>query len=351
MKEDSQQNRTEDDFPEVVVSKHHRFSLVWVVPMIALVVSAWLIYDSYAKRGTEIEITFDSGSGLVSGKTELQYLGVQVGKVTNIQLDEKLSQVIVTAQLTKSASGLATQGAAFWVVRPEIGMAGVRGLDTILSGPYIGISPGDGKTPQHAFTGLPQQPATGPNESGLNLVLQAEQLASVKVDDPVYYREFQVGKVDQVSLASDAQTVHAHIHIEKDYQNLVRENTRFWNASGIGMDVGLFGAKIKTESLAAILAGGISFATPPNDQMGDRVSNGAVFKLYDEAEKDWLKWSPSISIPDTVAASMPEGNSADAEQEASQDPDNTTVEQPAGTGEVHTSPEHQSKLEGPPSHH
>lgn len=354
MNEETKSTTNKEAYPEAVVVRHHRFSLIWVVPAIALAVAGWLLYKTYANRGTDITITFEDGSGLVSGKTELQFRGVQVGIVNEVRLNDTLKQVIVTARVDKSASGLATQGAAFWVERPEISVSGVRGLDTLLTGPYIGILPGDGKTPQSNFKGLPQQPAAGPNEPGLNLLLQADKLASLKVGAPVYYREFQVGEVDQVSLASDAESVHVHVHIKEDYENLVRENTRFWNASGIGMDLGLLGVKVKTESLQSILSGGVAFATPPNDQMGEKVPDGTVFELYSESQKEWLEWQPTIKVTDTVAESAAfqsaTSSSGDQPAEATTDPDNTTVKQPAGTDKVEDK-KPSVPLKGPPGHH
>ncbi|MGE9295143.1 MAG: intermembrane transport protein PqiB [Puniceicoccales bacterium] len=364
-------NESKDHLPDVIVAEKTGFSIIWIVPLIALAIAGYLIYDTYTKRGEEIEITFKDGSGLVAGKTEIQYLGVQVGIVKSVSLDEKLSQVVVTARLDKSADGLATQGAAYWVVRPEIGIGGIRGLDTLLSGPYIGVEPGDGQTPQTEFTGLPEQPAAGPNEPGLNIILQAEKLGSLKDGDPIYYREFQVGEVDQVSLASDARSVHAHVHIKEDYAPLIRTNTRFWNASGIGMDLSLFGgAKIKTESLSSLLTGGVAFATPDNDAMGGEVQDGAVFKLFDDPEDDWAKWSPTIDLPDTTAllnsqATHPQvaaanGKNATAAETpattASPDPNNATVANPEGTGEVNDNGESSGqkpsvKLPGPPGRH
>lgn len=332
-----------DSLPEVVLTKHSRFSIVWLVPIIAVAVAGWLAYDSYAKRGPTIDITFQDGSGLVAGKTEIQYLGVRVGLVDKVHLDEKLSQVVVKARLDKSASGLAVSDTAFWVVRPEIGAAGIRGLDTLLSGPYIGVSPGRKGDKATSFTGLPEQPPAGPNDPGLNLILQADKMGSLNIGDPVYYREFKVGAVDQVYLASDARSVHTHIHIKAEYAPLVRQNTKFWNASGIGMDIGLFGAKVKTESLAAILSGGVAFATPNNDEMGPAVSNGAVFELFDDMDDDWDKWSPVIELTNS--------DMSVAERAVGSSSNQTTVSQPDGATPIQPSPAPTVAPKGPPGRH
>ncbi|WP_309385828.1 intermembrane transport protein PqiB [Cerasicoccus frondis] len=343
------EQKDKDTLPEVQLTKHQRFSIVWVVPIIAIAIAGWLAYRSLAMRGPEIEITFKDGSGLVAGKTEIQYLGIKVGSVDKVHLDEKLSKVVVKARLEKSAAeaGIASEGAAFWVVRPQIGIGGVRGLDTLLSGPYIGVSPGNGGKTIHQFSGLPEQPPAGPREPGLNIILQAEKLGSLTDGDPVYYREFQVGEVDQVYLASDARTVHAHIHIKAEYAPLVRQNTKFWNASGIGMSLGLFGAKVKTESLSSILKGGVSFATPPNDEMGGSVEDNDVFKLYDEPEDEWSEWAPTIQLTDVMAQLSQAVSAGGIPPEK-----DVTVADPAGAAPVKTPAEKNSQMPTrPPGHH
>lgn len=352
MNQEAKDNTNTGDYPDALLVKHHRFSIIWVVPLIALAVAGWLIYDTYSNRGVDITITFEDGSGLVAGKTLIEYRGVQVGTVQHVRLSENLSDVVVHARLDNSASGLAKEGSEFWVVRPEIGLTGVRGLDTLLSGNYIGLYPGTGKL-QRDFKGLSAPPAAGPGQPGLSLILQAPKLASLQIGSPVYYREFKVGQVDQVSLASDARSVHVHIHIKEGYHNLIRENTRFWNASGIGMDLGLLGVKVKTESLESLLTGGIAFATPPNDSMGGTVTDNTVFQLYDSPKDEWLDWSPTLEVPDTTLASTPPSAPAPSGTPASSssDPDNATVEQPDGTGSVGDAPPASAIPHGPPSHH
>jgi paraquat-inducible protein B len=102
-----------------------------------------------------------------------------------------------------------------------------------------------------------------------------------------------VGRVKGFELANTADNVLIYINIEEPFIELIRENTRFWNASGIGVDFKLFrGVKIRTESLESILEGGIAFATPDNESMGSQVSENVVFKLYDKPDEKWLTWKP-----------------------------------------------------------
>jgi len=197
-----------------------------------------------------------------------------------------------------SAAALVREGAAFWVVRPQVGPAGITGLDTLVSGVYIAAAPGTGE-PTREFTGLEEPQLGSKNAPGLNLVLYSDRLGSLQVASPIYYREIQVGVVESFGLAENAEKVKIYIHISDKYAPLVREKTQFWNASGIKMTTNLLGMTIKTESLASVLAGGIAFGTPDNRRMGAEVKDGTVFELHDAPQKKWLKWKPKILLKKT----------------------------------------------------
>lgn len=282
------------EIPEVVVEKKQRISLVWFIPLIAAGIGVWLVYQALAQSGIPISITFMDGSN-VDAKTLIKFEGVTVGTVKSVSLRKDLNGVIVRAVLDRSAEKLARKGAKFWVVRPRISAGGITGLETLVTGSYIGVLPGNGPSIR-VFQGLESAPPGRMDGSGLHLVLQAEQLGSLHPGAPVYYREVKVGEVEQCELAGNARAVNVHIVLEEKFTPLVRENSRFWNASGIGMSLSLFGAKVRTESLAAVLTGGVAFATPDNAGMGGPVKEGAVFQLADKPEKDWLAWKPEIAL-------------------------------------------------------
>lgn len=283
------------DLPEAVMKKRRKFSVIWLIPIIAVGIGAWLIYQTVVERGIPITISFKNGEGLVSKKTFIHHKGVEVGLVDDVELGPDLKEVIVKATLDKSAAGLAREGTGFWIVRPRVGPAGITGLDTLVSGVYIAASPGTGE-PTREFIGLNEPQVGSKNAPGLNVVLTADRLGSLQVSSPVYYREIQVGIVENYGLAEDSEKVEIYIHIDDRYAPLIRQNTRFWNASGIKMETSLLGMTIKTESLASVLAGGIAFATPNNKRMGPPSKHGDVFKLHDAPEKSWLKWRPEIPL-------------------------------------------------------
>ena len=228
----------------------------------------------------------------------ISYKGVTIGKVKEVAFGKGLQQVNVAALLYPQAEQLAKQGASFWVVEPRFGLAGTSDLDTLISGQYISVLAGDGEA-QTEFRGLESSPHNLISNvaDGLQLSLRAERLGSVKEGVGVYYRQIRVGEVTGYELSGTADGVLIHLSILPAYKMLVRANTRFWNASGLGIDFSLFdGLSIETNSFESIIEGGIAFATPNNNNMGALVENGQKFDLHDKVKKDWLRWKPKIAL-------------------------------------------------------
>ncbi|GAA3940620.1 intermembrane transport protein PqiB [Litoribacillus peritrichatus] len=252
-------------------------------------------YDSAHSEGIKIKIAFKSGDGLQVG-TKLKYLGINVGSVTDVVLNDALDGVTVIVDLNSSAEQLARSGSQFWLVKPELSLVKTTNLETLVTGKYINVSPGSGAQ-QTEFVGLESKPVQEEKSKGLNIVIVTERLGSLKPGVKVLYRDVPVGEVTAFSLAEKANEVEVFINIEDKFAPLVRQNSVFWNASGIGMDFSLFGgAKIKTSSLESILEGGIAFATPPESKMGDAVGHGYRFRLFPEVNERWLSWKPEISL-------------------------------------------------------
>ncbi len=200
------------------------------------------------------------------------------------------------ALLEEHANELAREGSEFWMVKPQLSLTKTANLETLVTGQYISVKPGQGKR-KREFTIRDKPPAVLQQSSGLNLVLVSPRLGSVKAGVPVYYREMVVGSVLGTELAETADHVRIFINIEARYAPLVTEKSKFWNASGINVHFGLFaGAKINTESLESIIGGGIAFATPDNANMGAAAIDGKEFRLYKERKDAWLEWRPVISL-------------------------------------------------------
>ncbi|NOQ45640.1 MAG: MCE family protein [Desulfobulbaceae bacterium] len=255
------------------------------------------LYDDHeaAENSARIKATihFARTEGLKKGVL-VKYNGIEIGKVSKVHYEKDMETITVEAMLEKKAGILLKETTRFWLVRPEFSLSGTQHLDTLLGGPYIAIEPGKGAS-RLEYTALQEEPAIVAERPGLNVVLETDDLFSLKPGDHVYYRRVKVGEVTGVHLSSTFQKVLLNVIIDKPFVSLIRKNTKFWNASGVHVSGGIFsGVSVSTESLEGLLAGGIALATPNNDKMGLMVKDGHSFTLYGEAKDSWLKWSPEI---------------------------------------------------------
>lgn len=250
-------------------------------------------YESASSIGTPIRLFFANGEGLREG-TAIKYQGIEVGEVTGVTLADNLNGVTVQASLTDSAERIARSNTQFWLVKPELGLTKTANLDTLLTGQYITFELNGGQ-PQYKFTALEAPPLLNREETGLNIILRTDQLNSIKEGLDVSYRGVNVGKVTGHSLSETADYVDIYVNIDPRYAPLVRQGSRFWNTSGLDIGFELFGgAKIKSDSIESVLAGGIAFATPEGG--GDIVAADTVFELYQQRDDDWLEWQPKIPL-------------------------------------------------------
>jgi paraquat-inducible protein B len=289
------------NIPKARVKDSAKVSLVWLVPLVAAVIGGYLVWERLWLMGPSIEVLFRDGTGLIANQSIVEYHGVRVGNVRSVTLSADTQKVIVEIRLDRAAANLARSGSAFWIVRPEVGAAGLRGLETIVSGPYIQIEPGSGATKlQKQFVGLEEAPILPSVNKGVEFILSTSGIRSLAHGSPVFYRGAEVGSVEYLSLSENSTVVNVHILIEEKFSALVRANTVFWNAGGINMDLRLLGVSFNAENLKSVVIGGIAFATP--DNYGKVATNKADFVLHDKVEDKWLEWSPSIILTNATVA-------------------------------------------------
>jgi paraquat-inducible protein B len=254
---------SEEELPTPAVQNRRWIPrLVWVVPIAAAVIGISLLIRNWQNTGPRITISFLSGEGLQVGKTLVKYRDVAVGHVSAVELSADHQTVVVSADLSKDAASLLKADTQFWIVRPRIGVGSVSGLDTLLSGVYIGMKTGAATLSEHSFVGLENPPALSHGPRGRELQLHAARAGSLAIGAPVYFRQFQVGRVIDENLLPDGNT-RVTVFVEAPYDGFVKPVTRFWNASGIDVRLGADGLNVQTESLAAVLAGGIAFDDGP----------------------------------------------------------------------------------------
>ena len=267
-----------------VKTRRFSVSLVWIVPIVAVLVGLSLFVHSVMQEGPTITITFKTGSGLTANKTEVKYRNVVIGHVSEVELSDDQKSVNATIKLDKQAESFTRQDSQFWVVRPRIGAGGVSGIDTLLSGDYIGADIGQSETRAKTFKGLENPPAITYGEPGRSFTLHTEDLGSLDIGSPVYYRKIPVGQVVAYALDADGKGVNIDVFIHAPNDAYVTDNTRFWNASGIDVNVGANGFAVKTESLSSLLVGGIAFRAPqysPNDKAA---AEDKTFELFDDQQ-------------------------------------------------------------------
>lgn len=270
-----------DALPRPVLRKRRtNASLIWLVPILAAIVGASLVVNSWLQAGPSITISFQSAQGLSEGKTPVKYKDVVIGKVEKIRLSGDRSHVLVKVALDKSAKAFATRGTRYWVVRPRIGLGGVSGVDTLFSGAYIGADTGDSSTEEDEFKGLETPPAVTHGEPGKSYTLHADDLGSLDIGSPVYFRRIQVGRVVSYQLDKDGKGVSLAVFIDSPNDRFVNGSTRFWNASGVDVSLGANGLKLNTQSLATVLAGGVAFQDPGAPHDTTPVPDGSSFRLF-----------------------------------------------------------------------
>lgn len=262
------------------VKPGHGFSIVWIVPLVALLIGGWLAFKAISEKGPTIKIAFASAEGLEAGKTRIKYKDVEIGKVDEIRLSDDLSTVVVTAELVRESEKFLTDKTRFWVVRARVSGGTVTGLSTVLSGVYIGVDPSRDGTPTREFTGLDVPPVVTTDQPGRHFWVRADRLGSLDVGAPVYYRQIQVGQVVSYGFSPDGEAVDIQLFVEAPHHTKVTENTRFWNTSGIHVDLTADGLKITTESLITIITGGLAFDLPDGLPPGKEAEPDAVFRLY-----------------------------------------------------------------------
>lgn len=277
-----QQHPTRPDAPPPAPVKTRRWnvSLVWLVPIVALLVGASLVVRNWMQEGPTLTITFTTGEGLVANKTEVRYRNLVIGQVTAIELAEDKKSVNATVRLSKEAESFASEDSQFWVVRPRIGAGGVTGLDTLLSGSFIGADAGQSSRRAQHFVGLESPPAITYGEEGKRFFLTAPELASLDIGSPIYYRQIPVGQVISYALDEDGQGVTIGIFIRAPHDAHVTESTRFWNASGIDVALDAKGIRVDTESLATLLAGGLAFGAPDFAAVSAPAAEAHRFPLF-----------------------------------------------------------------------
>ncbi len=266
--------------PKAQVQTKRSFSIIWVVPIIALLIGGWLTFKAMSEKGPVITITFETADGLEAGKTKIKFKDVVVGKVTAIDLSEDRSGVVVTVEMSRNAEAYMTDKTQFWVVRARVAAGEVSGLGTLLSGAYIGCNPSTEGAKSKHYKGLEKPPMITVGMPGSHYMLKSAELGSLDRGSPVYYRGIKVGQVVGYGFDENRDGVNIKVFVHAPFNEKVLQNTRFWNASGIDLTMDATGIKMDTQSLISIMLGGVAFDLPKNQPSLAQAEKESTFSLY-----------------------------------------------------------------------
>ncbi len=298
--------------PQAKIEKGRRFSLVWLIPIVAAGIAGWLAYTTISEQGPTITITFSNAVAVEAGKTKVKHKNADLGVVTKVTLSKDLQTTVITAEMDRSAEPFLDNDTRFWVVRARLSFSGVQGLETLISGAYIEMDPGspdaqadEGDVVKTKFVGLEEPPVVRADVPGTEYTLLADQRRSITPGSPVHFRGMQVGEIVSADLSTDGKHVVFSAFVRKPFDKFVINGSSFWNASGITVTASP-DFEIRTESLATVVAGGVAFDSPDARTLSATLSKAApakhVFILF-KSDQDIVRRTADmdeIQAPETV---------------------------------------------------
>ncbi|KZM42036.1 paraquat-inducible protein B [Marinomonas sp. SBI22] len=276
--------------PEVYVSpakvdQARPISKVWLVPFVALTIGLWMLYFNWSNQGPLITISFDNAEGLEIDITKIKLRDITIGKVVDLKLSDQFDSIELTARLDKNTDPLLKEDSNFWVVKPRVGKEGISGLSTILSGGHIEISPGQSKVSRYDFVGLETPPITPAGTPGLRITLNSDDEFAFTTGDPIIYKGLTIGRFEKVKFNFEERVVYYDAFINEPYHQLITKNTRFWNTSGLRLDLNSDGISVQTGNVETLLTNGITFGVPQGMEPGPQATQEDVFRIFTNVEQ------------------------------------------------------------------
>lgn len=278
---------------KAIITKTRAISPIWFLPFVAAILAIWILFENITHSNKEIEIHFNHAESVIVDKTKIRYKGVIVGSVKKVELDE-MDGVKVIAEIQSHAVFLLKEKTQFWLVSPKATLTSISGLDTLFSGSYINLLPGEGK-PKTEFKAASEQPINIP-DNALLLNFKSDNAAANSVGTPIFFKKIRVGEIARVRLDSSGQFVNIQAFIESKYSALVKKDSQFWNISGLNANISRSGIDFKLDNLTSLIAGGITFSSPENS---GPPSADREYKLFENIEASQQGLSITIRMNNT----------------------------------------------------
>lgn len=267
------------------VRKTTGISPVWVVPLLALIVALWMVWQDTRGTGPTITVQVADAEGIEPGKTQVKVRNVDVGQVTGVRLSEDFSSAVVEVAMNEGTARMLNADTRLWVVKPRIGRQGVSGLSTLLSGAYIRLQPGNSDESKLHFEALEQPPVTPQETAGKRLTLVSEGQTAVGVGDAVQYQGFTVGQVEKAEFLVEKRETRYQIFVKAPYDELLTENTRFWLQRGVSIQWSSQGLELALGTLESLLGASVTFGVPEGQPRGDKLRKEQQFVLFENLEE------------------------------------------------------------------
>ena len=299
MTNNKQNNHTDTEEMEIIPARLRqgtKISPFWLLPLIALCIGAILFFQIIREQGHTIKITFASGDGLVANKTQVRYQGLQIGIVKKVNFTDDLKWVEVEANIYPEAKTVLRETTRFWLVQPSASLAGISGLDALVSGNYITLQPGSGDY-KYNFTAETESPIAQVSDGDLLIRLIADDLGSISAGASVYFKKIPVGKIYDYRFSKDQNKVEIQLVINKSYANLVKKDSRFWNISGINANVSMSEINVNIDSLNAVVQGAVSFDSPPESPNAEQ---NTIYTLYTNLQAAQRGIEIDVELPNVL---------------------------------------------------
>lgn len=279
----SADQQQDTDLHKAKAVKASRLSPIWIIPVVAALIGAWLVIDNYLHTGPLVTLTISNAEGIEAGKTRIKTRNVDIGRVEEVKLSEDLSHALILARINHDAEDVLVEDTRFWVVKPRISREGISGFGTVLSGAYIQLYPGDSEQQRRQFDVLEQPPVALDGTEGIRIKLVSQLGNSLRPGDPVTYQGYTVGRVETVEFDSASLQVNHQLYIEKPYDALINSNTRFWSAKGVNLELSSTGFEVNIASLESLISGGVTFSVL-EDLPASPVDPDRIFQLFPSEE-------------------------------------------------------------------
>lgn len=255
---------------------------VWMVPLVALVIGGWMLFQHWYEQGPQVTLTVERAEGIVAGKTAIRSHDVDIGRIESVELSRDFSHAVLKARIDKQASDMLRDDSLFWIVKPRVGREGITGLGTLLSGTYIEMAQGKQGKARDSYKIQDSPPLASAGQKGIHLVLTSRETRALGVNSPVQVQGYTVGQVEQVNFVPEKSQMEYKVFIKAPYDTLVNSNSRFWMTPGFEVSVTSQGMKVKMDSLETLLNGGITMGLPAGWAPGDPVKDNSSFTLFQD---------------------------------------------------------------------